>query len=202
MWSPEIATTYGENYWTSMGTHPLPDHIVKRFAGKVIAITGYEQDQVMVEPVGQPGVNPEQDVSVPINWAYNHHYMTWMVGAHGRMAEVVALPNDTSAHGAPTKWVVQDLPSAKDRLEQDAPTGLLFSEGNGGESRKSFHVRAAHAAVLHAPPDCVVCHMRVGACRATRTASPSCSSRRRPGTSPPCKSTRCTPQRRPPRAAI
>ena len=48
---------------------PLPDEIVERFDGKVMAITGYEQDQVMVQPVGQPGVNPEKDVSVPINWA-------------------------------------------------------------------------------------------------------------------------------------
>ena len=42
---------------------------MKRFAGKVMAITGYEQDQVIVTPIGQPGVNPEQDASVPINWA-------------------------------------------------------------------------------------------------------------------------------------
>ena len=27
--------------------------------------------QVMVQPVGKPGLNPEKDVSVPINWAYN-----------------------------------------------------------------------------------------------------------------------------------
>jgi hypothetical protein len=86
---------------------------VSKFKGKVMAITGYEQDQVnrplhasictqsplkrlcrppdelrsalgatfgglfcqvMVTPTGQPGVNPSQDVSVPINWAYNHHY--------------------------------------------------------------------------------------------------------------------------------
>ena len=44
---------------------------MERFAGKVIAITGYEQDQVMVTPTGKPGQNPSQDVSVPINWAYN-----------------------------------------------------------------------------------------------------------------------------------
>ena len=56
-----------------MGEHPIPEHIIERFAGKVMAITGYEQDQVMVEPVGKPGVQPESDVSVPINWAYNHH---------------------------------------------------------------------------------------------------------------------------------
>lgn len=139
VWAPEIATTYGENFWTSQGDHPLPESIVKRFAGKVMAITGYEQDQVMVDPVGQPGVHPERDVSVPINWAYNHHYMMWMTGEHAQMVEVDADPNDVSSHGAPTKWVARDKPSAASRANAVAPTSQMFSEGNGGESRKSFH---------------------------------------------------------------
>ena len=71
IWTPEIATTYAENFWTDLGLQSIPDEIVKRFAGKVMAITGYEQDQVLVEPVGSPGVNPEKDISVPINWAYD-----------------------------------------------------------------------------------------------------------------------------------
>jgi hypothetical protein len=41
----------------------------------------------MVTPAGQPG-NPEQDVSTPINWAYNHHYMMWQTGAHSQIAHV------------------------------------------------------------------------------------------------------------------
>ena len=41
---------------------------MQKFKGKAIAIVGYEQDQVMVTPTGQPGVNPDKDVSVPINW--------------------------------------------------------------------------------------------------------------------------------------
>ena len=78
VWAPEIATHYGEVFWTSQvrtdrfnsgeilcifgikaasrkryksvcpfpqGNQPLPAHIVERFKGKVIAITGYEQDQ-------------------------------------------------------------------------------------------------------------------------------------------------------------
>ena len=69
VWAPEMATHYGEVFWTNQGTTKLPDAIVKRFAGKVMAITGYEQDQVIVTPLGQPGVNPQQDASVPINWA-------------------------------------------------------------------------------------------------------------------------------------
>ena len=71
VWAPEIATHYGEVFWTSQGNQPLPKAIVDRFKGKVMAITGYEQDQVMVVPTGHPGANPEQDVSVPINWAYS-----------------------------------------------------------------------------------------------------------------------------------
>lgn len=136
-----------------MGVHPLPDHIVRRFAGKVIAITGYEQDQVLVDPVGQPGVHPERDVSVPINWAYNHHYMCWVTGEHSEMKEVAAEPGDTSAHGAPTKWMAVETPSAKYRTTpHDAPTSLLFSEGNGGESRKSFHGYPKGYAQLLASP--------------------------------------------------
>ena len=109
-------------------------------AGKVIAITGYEQDQVMVSPVGQPGEHPEQDVSVPINWAYNHHYMAWMTGKHSELIRVPNPdPNDVMAHGSPMKWEAVDLPSAKDRADTGIPTSQMFSEGNGGESRKSFH---------------------------------------------------------------
>ena len=33
-----------------------------------MAIMGYEQDQVIVTPLGKPGENPEKDASVPINW--------------------------------------------------------------------------------------------------------------------------------------
>ena len=46
VWAPEIATQYAQVFWTSQGTLPLPDDIIKRFDGKVIALTGYEQDQV------------------------------------------------------------------------------------------------------------------------------------------------------------
>ena len=139
VWAPEIATQYAQVFWTSQGILKLPDDIVQRFAGKVIAITGYEQDQVMVTPTGQPGVNPDLDVSVPINWAYNHHYMTWMAGAD---AEFKTVPSDGigdwMAHGAATKVIAVDKPSAALR-DSDIPTSQFFSEGNGGESRKSYH---------------------------------------------------------------
>ena len=43
VWAPEIATRYGEVFWTDQGKTPLPPDIVERFDGKVIAIQGYEQ---------------------------------------------------------------------------------------------------------------------------------------------------------------
>ena len=105
-----------------------------------MAITGYEQDQVMVSPVGQPGVNPDQDVSVPINWAYNHHYMAWMTGKYSKMVRIPNPdPNDVMAHGSPMRWMAVEIPSAADRPDNSTPTSQMFSEGNGGESRKSFH---------------------------------------------------------------
>ena len=154
----ELATHYGEVFWTvmclfflnniyhliqhqptDMGNNELPQEIVERFKGKVIAITGYEMDQVMVTPTGKPGVNSSADVSVPINWAYNHHYMLWMTGSDSEMKYVKPQPGDVSAHGAPLKWKAVDKPSAKLRDDPSIPTSQLFSEGNGGESRKSFH---------------------------------------------------------------
>ena len=47
VWSPELATHYAEVFWADQGEQPLPEEIVKRFDGKVIAIQGYEQDQVI-----------------------------------------------------------------------------------------------------------------------------------------------------------
>lgn len=40
----------------------------------------------MVTPVGKPGLNPEKDVSVPINWAYNHVRDLPLPASSGRRA--------------------------------------------------------------------------------------------------------------------
>ena len=42
-----ITHRYSEVFWTSLPETPVPADIVKRFAGKGMAITGYEVDQVM-----------------------------------------------------------------------------------------------------------------------------------------------------------
>jgi len=139
VWAPEISTHYGEVFWTDQLHHPLPKEIVARFKGKTMAITGYEQDQVMVFPTGQAGVNPTKDVSVPINWAYNHHYMMYMTGQYSKLEKVDRDPDDVLAHGAPRKWMAVDNDAALLRADPSMPGKQMFSEGNGGESRKSFH---------------------------------------------------------------
>ena len=116
----------------------------------------------MVTPTGQPGVNPSEDVSVPINWAYNHHYMAWMTGADSEMKTVKADPGDTMAHGAPTKWIAVDKPSAALRADPNVPTSQMFSEGNGGESRKSFHgYPAGYAQLIESPEEWHITPMQV-----------------------------------------
>ena len=120
-----------------------------------MAIVGYEQDQVMVSPRGAPGQNPEQDVSVPINWAYNHHYMAWMTGAD---SEIIMAENNKGDgygmgwHGRTHHMEARDLPSAKSNGAPGMPTSQMFSEGNGGESRKSFHgFPKGYAQLIHSP---------------------------------------------------
>eukprot|EP01084_Bolivina_argentea_P258906 436666_1 len=153
VWAPEIATHYGDVFWHDQHDQPLPDHIVKRFAGKVIAITGYEQDQVMVLPPGQPGVNPSQDISVPINWAYNHHYMAWMTGNYSIMKKVPTTDADIwYNHGMSYKWVPEPTPQAAFRNDPNIPVSQFISEGNGGESRKSYHGYPNHFAQLIESP--------------------------------------------------
>ena len=37
---------YGEVYWTMMDSVPLDSQVVERFNGKIMAIVGFEVDQV------------------------------------------------------------------------------------------------------------------------------------------------------------
>merc|ERR1711871_396136 len=134
-------STYGMVYWTQMDTVPLPDDIVQRFANKTIAITGYEMDQVL-----------HDGSSVPINWAYNHHYVAWIKGRDSELTLVPAHPSEHSywMRGDGRKYVLRK----KDNITSDSeiPTGQIFAEGNGGESRKSFHGYPSGVAQLVASP--------------------------------------------------
>jgi hypothetical protein len=196
LWAPEIATHYGEVFWTNQGKLDLPEEIIKRFEGKVLAITGYEQDQVMVNPVGKPGVNPEQDVSVPINWAYNHHYGFHLLGKHAELKEITITDENElwENHGHNKKWIAADKTAADGsslprNFKGVAPTSQDFAEGNGGESRKSFHgYPAGFAQLLESPTSWTMTPMQIDTrnrdCGVTPESVTNCSTQFTPGPEP------------------
>mmetsp|Transcript_39533 Transcript_39533/g.93014 ORF Transcript_39533/g.93014 Transcript_39533/m.93014 type:complete len:936 (+) Transcript_39533:53-2860(+) len=160
VWTPELSTRYSEVvYGEVFPTLPLPSHIVERFKDKIVVFTGVEHDQVMVQPQGQPGINPDADVSVPITWTYNHHFQFWVLGQNSEVQKVKAASGDPMAHGHDFKWVAverelgqdQDRSQSSKRPKKDYPNAW-FAEGNGGESRKSFRGFAdGFGELVHSP---------------------------------------------------
>ena len=133
VYSHPITSRYGDVYWTMMQPVLLPNNIVKRFNNKVIAIVGYEVDQVFIEN--------GKDISVPITWTYNHHYEAYLTNSDSQFvkANQSAKDNDWGVynHGAKKFWDVYSNSSTK--LGNGVANTLFFSEGNGGEYRASFH---------------------------------------------------------------
>lgn len=128
VYSPPISSRYGDVYWTMMNSVELPENITQRFNNNVMAIVGYEQDQIFRTPHG--------DVSVPITWSYNHHYEAFLQGKNAELVQIIY--NDrqdygTYNHGAKRLWKVIPVNTS------DIPNSQFFSEANGGESRGSFH---------------------------------------------------------------
>ena len=100
LYSKPYTTLYSQMFWTHLGAVPLPPHIVSRFAGgKVMALTGWEADQVL------KGAGPNgTDVSVPITWSYNHHRIARVATAEAHDAHDML--DSSGPEGA---WVVQQL---------------------------------------------------------------------------------------------
>merc|ERR1712180_157878 len=139
VYSPPISTKYSEVYWTMMDPVPLDKDLVSRFQGKTMAVVGYESDQVIVTE-GQP------DVSVPITHAYNHHFEAYLSGSLSEMRKVegdeaaAARETGMNNHGAPAFYHTRRREDITDpNSDSDVPTSQFFSEGNGGEFRKSYH---------------------------------------------------------------
>jgi hypothetical protein len=129
VYSPPIRSRYGQTFWTMMAAVPLPAAIQKRFDGKVMAITGYESDQVI------PGEGGKPDVSVPITWAYNHHFEHHLTGKNGKLENVPAHEaGHLSGHVMPDGSVWRGVAKDDDpNPGSPIPTATIFSEGNGGE---------------------------------------------------------------------
>ena len=83
----------------------------------------------------------EGDISVPITWAYNHHYVSYLVSSYSKMTELEAESGGAAKygslnHGAPTFWLAMPDENVEDpRPDSHVPISQFFSEGNGGEFR-------------------------------------------------------------------
>ena len=161
---------YSQVYWTRNNPVDLPPEIVERFRGKVMAITGYEVDQVTHSgpqkgsTTGTTGGGlggfscypdcGEGDRSVPIYNAYNHHYFSWLKGSDAEMYELdepTFLPNPTTTAFR-----------TREGTGHGYPTNIVFKENPGGEFRKSYHgYPSGYAQLLHSPSQWIVEPMQI-----------------------------------------
>jgi len=64
--SPAMTTYYSQVWWSPLAPSKLPKEMVDKYAGKSVAIVGWEIDQV------RKGAGPNgEDVPVPISASYN-----------------------------------------------------------------------------------------------------------------------------------
>ena len=86
----------------------------------------------------------EGDKSVPITWAYNHHYVAYLTGSYSKMTQLDsdssgAIPFGGHNHGAPTFWMALLKEDVEDpRPQSHIPISQFVSEGNGGEFRYCY----------------------------------------------------------------
>ncbi|CAB9523806.1 Stress up-regulated Nod 19 [Seminavis robusta] len=149
VYSAVISTYYSQVYWALLDPVKLPEHILKRFANKTMAIVGYEVDQVQVQPDGT-------EIPVPITHAYNHHYLTTIWDS--TKVELVKRSKPThyghnNGHGEP--FTFEDLSPQQGPVKLGGvqiPSKQSFFEGNGAEMRLSYHgYPKGYAQLVHNP---------------------------------------------------
>jgi len=141
----EISTKYSEVSWHSSKVQ-LPQEIVHRFDGKVMAITGVETDIV------RRLANGSEEI-VPCYEQYNHHYSNWM---HGKGATLLREPQEMMHGHVPAAAMDGNvaLPAwdFADSSGSGFPRVQVFSEGNGNEHQGSFKGYAKGIAQLIESP--------------------------------------------------
>jgi len=164
VYSPKVSQLYSQVFWKGLPPVSLPEHIVSKFSGKVMAVGGLELDEV------KEGAVTGEEMSVPMTALYNHHFESTMIGGNSARFELTS-PDDprvleyaqqkqqqeqgttnmNMGHGIPPHqpyWlVVGDDVSATGQ-----PTRQDFGAANGGEMRKSFHGYAPGFAQLIESP--------------------------------------------------
>ena len=154
-----ITSTYSEVFWTALPEVNLPDDIVKRFKGKGMAVVGFEADQV------RRGAGPNgEDISVPINVAYNHHYSASLLGEGSHMERVPYDPKDprTTLFSPEPGWSY--VPVEHSPSPNGLPTSVWGGYSNGGEFRKTYHGLAPpYAQIIESPTKFAFTPMQVRA---------------------------------------
>jgi len=141
-YSENISTLYSQIWWTMGPVYKFPAEFVKNYDNKVMAIVGYEFDQVIQNADGT-------ESPVPVTWSYNHHYSARVVGKYAEMyQEGVDGQQDPRAKnighlsgpydGKPAS-VWQARSKNDPTPNSPIPAIVDFDEANGGEWRKSFH---------------------------------------------------------------
>ena len=72
-----------------------------------------------------------EEKSVPITWAYTHHYFSYITSSFSEMTKVT-----TDEIGFSDVWMPFPKKDTSDpRPDSHVPISQFFSEGNGGEFR-------------------------------------------------------------------
>lgn len=161
VYSPLISQLYSQVFWKGLPPVDLPADIVKKYAGKGMAVVGFEMDQVRRTTDG--------DISVPINVVYNHHFESNMIGAKAKFELLqfdspddprIAELEEGMAHGIPSHeeaWVIRSKESST-----GLPTSQAFGGANGGEYRLSYHGYApGYAQVIESPTQFQITPMQI-----------------------------------------
>ena len=154
VYSPPIKTRYSEVFWRMQDAVPLPDNIIERFANnKIMAVTGYEVDQVRLTQGGK-------EEPVPITWAYNHHYGAFLSNSNKtRLVKRKAGPDRMYMnHNSNEYWAAEAIEeNVEEDVTDEIALNIFFSEGNGGEFRLSYHGYPSGYAQLIESPDTFHC---------------------------------------------
>ena len=109
--------------------------------GPLLFKLGHSGQPITTQFYPQVFKTSDGDKSVPITWAYNHHYGAYLSGGYSKMTQLDAesggaYPFGHQNHGSPAFWLVLPDEDVDDpRPTSDVPISQFFSEGNGGEFR-------------------------------------------------------------------
>lgn len=139
MYAP-ISLRPGEVHNKGLAPQNLPPEIVRRFAGRKIAIVGYDSDIVRFEGT--------EEVRVPLTEMYNHHQYL-VLGTNETVNRVNQFYHDIRKGHAPITPCGLHASMHHGRLGLG---GTNFGGGPGGEMRKtSHHLAAPYRLVVESP---------------------------------------------------